>query len=129
MPLVEGYFRHESQDISFTLVVDDFLIKYTRKDDLEHLQAAVEKYYKFKVDEEAKQYVGIHLKWDYNKRTVRLSMDGYVKQALLEFQHGAPSAPYHVPSRYIPPQFGAKVQFAKVDESAPLTKERITFVQ
>ena len=81
------------------------------------------------MDEEAKQYVGIHLKWDYKKRTVRLSMDGYVKQALLEFQHEAPSRTVYAPSRYTPPQFGAKVQFAKVDESAPLPKDKITFIQ
>ena len=65
--LVEGYFRHETRDIDFTLVVDDFLIKYHKKEDLEHLQEAIGKYYKLKVDLEAKQYVGINLRWDYDK--------------------------------------------------------------
>lgn len=128
-PLVEGYFTHETRSISFTLVVDDFLIKYERKEDLEHLREAIGKYYTFKVDEEAKQYVGIHLNWDYTKRTVRLSMDGYVKQALLEFQHPTPKKHYYAPSRYTPPSYGQKVQFAKVDETAPLTGEKINFIQ
>ena len=127
--LVEGYFYHETRSISFTLVVDDFLIKYVKDEDLAHLRATIDAHYTFKVDEEAKQYVGIHLKWDYGKRTVRLSMDGYVKQALLEFEHEAPKTPYHAPSRYTPPKFGTKVQFAKVDETAPLTKNKITFIQ
>ena len=35
--------------------------------------------YPFKVDWEAKQYVGIHLKWDYEKQELCTSMDGYVK--------------------------------------------------
>jgi hypothetical protein len=127
--LVEGYFYHETRDINFTLVVDDFLIKYTNKEDLEHLQQAVGKHYKFKVDTDAKQYVGITLKWDYAKRTVRLSMDGYVAQALLEFEHSAPRSPYHAPSRYTMPQFGAKVQFAKVDNAPLLNGKQITFIQ
>jgi hypothetical protein len=127
--MVEGYFKHETRDISFTLVVDDFLIKYVKDEDLEHLNAAIRKYYTFKVDTEAKQYVGINLKWDYAKRTVRLSMDGYVKQALLEFEHAAPSVPYHAPSRYIPPNYGARVQFAKVDTTQPLGKKEITYIQ
>jgi hypothetical protein len=42
------------------------------------------------VDWEAKQYIGINLKWDYTKREVELSMDGYVEQALAEFEHSIP---------------------------------------
>ena len=127
--LIEGYFVHETRDISFTLVVDDFLIKYQNKEDLTHLQDAIGKYYTLKVDLEAKQYVGINLKWDYDKRTVRLSMDGYVQQALLELEHSAPKKPHHSPSRYTPPVYGAKVQFARMDESAPLGKKQITHIQ
>ena len=127
--LVEGYFKHETRDIDFTLVVDDFLIRYQNKEDLEHLQQAIGKYYKLKVDLEAKQYVGINLKWDYDKRTVRLSMDGYVKQALLELEHSAPKKPHHAPSKYTPPSYGAKVQLARTDETAPLGKKQITYIQ
>ena len=127
--LVEGYFYHETRAISFTLVVDDFLIKYVDSRDLAHLRATIEAHYTFKVDEDARQYVGIHLKWDYIQRTVRLSMDGYVKQALLEFEHEGPKTPYCAPSRYALPKFGSRVQFAKVDETAPLSSDKINFVQ
>ena len=127
--LVEGYFRHETRDIDFTLVVDDFLIRYSNDADLAHLTQAIEKYYTFKVDVEAKQYVGIHLNWDYNHRNVQLSMDGYVAQALLEFEHAAPKVPYHAPSRYTPPRFGERIQYATVDESDLLASDKITFIQ
>jgi hypothetical protein len=56
-------------------------------------------------------------------------MDGYVEQALTEFEHEAPSTPYYAPSRYTLPKFGSKVQFAKIDETKPLTKEKISFIQ
>ena len=126
---VEGYFKHETRAIDFTLVVDDFLIKYTKDEDLDHLRNAVGKYYKFKVDPDAKQYVGINLKWNYITRTVRLSMDGYVEQALLELEHVRPSKAHHAPSRYDLPKYGARVQYVKVDETAPLSTTRIRFIQ
>ena len=44
-PLVEGYFRHKTRPIDFTLVVDDFLIKYTNDEDLEHLRTTISKHY------------------------------------------------------------------------------------
>ena len=127
--ILEGYFYHESRDISFTLVVDDFLIKYKDKADLQHLEEAIGKYYKLKVDTECKQYVGIHLKWDYERRTVRLSMDGYIEQALKELEHSLPTKPYHAPSRYSAPKYGEKIQYATVDVSNPLGKKQIHFIQ
>ena len=90
MARTEGLFKHKTRDITFTLVVDDFGIKYTQQADVDHLIAAVRDKYPFKVDWEAKQYVGIHLKWDYEKRELRTSMDGYVEQALKEFKHVTP---------------------------------------
>jgi len=127
--ILEGFFYHETRDISFTLVVDDFLIKYKDKADLEHLEAALGKYYTLKVDTDCKQYVGIHLRWDYERRTVRLSMDGYIEQALKELEHSLPSKAYHAPSRYTAPRYGEKIQYAKVDETKPLGKKQIHFIQ
>ena len=43
--------------------------------------------YKFKADYEAKQYIGIHLKWDYNKRETICFMERYVAKALEELEH------------------------------------------
>ena len=129
VPLVEGYFRHETRNIDFCLVVDDFLIRYNNDEDLEHLCAAVRQHYKFKVDEEAQQFVGINLRWDYEKRTVRLSMEGYVEQALLEFQHASPKVPYHAPSRYERPNYGQKVQYAKADDTNDLEASQVNYIQ
>ena len=68
--LTKGLFKHETQDISFTLVVDDFGIKWTKQGDLNHLITALEQKYEMKVDMESKQYVGIELKWDYSASEV-----------------------------------------------------------
>ena len=71
-------------------MVDDFLIKYIEDVDLQHFRDAVGEYYKLKVDLKAKQYVGINLRWNYNKQSVQMSMDGYIMQALLELEHKQP---------------------------------------
>eukprot|EP00536_Pseudo-nitzschia_multiseries_P011790 jgi/Psemu1/30041/gm1.30041_g len=65
-PHTEGLFLHDERDISFTLVVDDFGIKYTQQEGVDHLVEAVGAKYTFKVDWSGKQYVGVHLNWDYN---------------------------------------------------------------
>ena len=41
----KGLFKHDSRDISFTLVVDDFGIKWTKEEDLHHLINGLEKKY------------------------------------------------------------------------------------
>jgi hypothetical protein len=75
-------FLHKTRPIIFTLVVDDFGIKYMDKNDVEHLKTCLEEIYTMKIDWEGKRYVGIDLKWDYKKREVLCSMDGYVEAAL-----------------------------------------------
>ena len=57
-----GFFRHKTRDISFTLVVDNFGIKYTNKQDVMHLFEALKTKYLIKVKFDAPQFVGIDLK-------------------------------------------------------------------
>ena len=72
----QGLFKHETRDISFTLVVDDLGIKYTDKADVNHLISNLEEVYTMTLDMEGKQYCGLDLDWDYKEQTVTLSMDG-----------------------------------------------------
>ena len=53
-----GLFIHETRPISFTLVVDDFGIKYTDKKDVVHLKTCLEEIYTMKIDWEGKKYCG-----------------------------------------------------------------------
>jgi hypothetical protein len=48
--LTPGYWKHEWQPISFTLVVDNFGVKYSRKEHVMHLTNALKKHYKTKED-------------------------------------------------------------------------------
>ena len=77
-----GLWKHRTRKINFTLVVDNFGIKYFNKDNIDHLFAAIKDKYPLKIDWEEVKYVGIDLDWNYTKREVILSMKGYVKRAL-----------------------------------------------
>ena len=59
----------------------------------------------------------------------RLSMHGYIKQALAEFQRDPPQRPRKGPPRFNPPKHGAKMQYATADESPPLGRSQVTFTQ
>jgi hypothetical protein len=85
--LASGLWKHDTRPIQFTLVVDDFGIKYIGKEHAQHLKNAYEEHYKFTCDRIGKQYIGITLDWDYNKHQVHLSMPNYVQKALKNFQH------------------------------------------
>ena len=76
-----GLWPHKTTEISFTLVVDDFRVKYVKKEDMHHLEKVLVSVYPCKSDWTGNQYIGVHLKWDYKKCTLRTSIPGYVRKA------------------------------------------------
>ncbi len=86
-----GLWYHVSRPISFTLVVDDFGVKYVRGQHADHLIASIRSTYK-KLTEDwtGSLYCGITLDWDYAGRTVDISMPGYIKKKLQEYKHLLP---------------------------------------
>ena len=63
--LIPGFWKYRTRNLQFMLVVDDFGIKYIKKEDLDHLINSLEKYYEVAVDMEGKEFVKIELDWDY----------------------------------------------------------------
>ena len=115
-----GLWRHETRDIAFTLVVDDFGIKYTNKADAEHLYNCIAEHYKVKADWEGKMYCGITLDWNYQDRTVTLSMPGYVEKMLRNFNHRKPTKPQDSPHPAPPRKYGKAAQ-APIDNDTTAT--------
>jgi len=117
-----GLWRHDTRPISFTLVVDDFGVKYTNKADVLHLQAVIEKAYPTTTDWSGTKFIGVTLQWDYIKRELRASMPGYVRKALLQFQHKQPAKAQHAPARYEAPVYGSRApQMTNIDSSPPFS--------
>jgi hypothetical protein len=118
--LVPGFWSHKTRPISFTLVVDDFGVKYVGEENALHLKHVLEQHYKVSADWTGNRYIGITLDWDYAGRKVHLSMPGYKEKALRQFQHQKPDLPQHSPFECAPIKYGAKQQFATQASKAPL---------
>jgi hypothetical protein len=124
-----GLWLHTTRPISFTLVVDDFAVKYVGKHHAEHLRNALLRTFELTTNWTAAVYSGMTLKWDYDKRTCDISMPGYVSNVLSKLQHDAPKHPQHTPSRYVTPVYGAKTQYTTKDETPPLTAQQCLTIQ
>ena len=89
--LTPSLWRHATRPVTFTLVVDDFGIKYVGNQHLQHLLSALRDLYAISTDVTGTHFLGLTLAWDYDLGTVAISMPGYVQAALTRFQHALPS--------------------------------------
>ena len=94
---IPGLWRHKYRPVTFSLVVDDFGVKYIRKKHAGHLLNSIQDHYQVSTDWEGQRYWCISIKWNYHKQVVDLSMPGYVQLALHRFQHRPPSRKEHAP--------------------------------
>jgi hypothetical protein len=114
-----GLWYHETRPISFTLVVDDFGVKYVGKEHADHLIESIKKTYTLTEDWSGDLYCGISLKWDYDARTVDISMPNYIKKKLQEYNHVLPKKPQHCPYLPVPKQFGTEAQKPLPPDDSP----------
>ena len=60
-PLTHGLWRHTTRNTIFSLVVDDFGVRYSTRADAEHLIAALKENYKVSLDWTGERYCGLTL--------------------------------------------------------------------
>jgi len=105
-------------------------VKYIHRQDCLDLIHHLEKEYKTLTSWDGAMFCVIRLKWDYNhvhsKRSVELSIPGYIAQALTRFNHPTPKLLQHP---WTPPHYGAKTQFAALLSQTSLTSKQKTWVQ
>ena len=89
--------RHETRDIIFSLIVDDFGVKYVGKKNAEHLRDSLRTLYRVSEDWTGSKFLGLQLDWDYKNRPVDILMLKYVGDALHKFQHAKPKHPQDSP--------------------------------
>jgi hypothetical protein len=91
---------------------------------VDHLIASIKSTYKLTKDWMGNLYCGISLDWDYINRTVDISMPGYIKKKLQEYNHVLPgrmqACPYSPDSK----KFGADAQTPLAVDSSPLLDEK-----
>lgn len=115
-------FVHITNGVAFTLVVDDFLIKYKEQSAVDHLFSALRELYVITTDlSDTKKYVGITLYHNINKNYIDMSIPGYVLRACQRFQRNN-LRKADSPIIYVPPRYGKFQQEVHLDPlSAPLT--------
>eukprot|EP00804_Cyclotella_cryptica_P001979 CCRYP_007399-RA/>CCRYP_007399-RA protein AED:0.38 eAED:0.38 QI:0/0/0/1/0/0/2/0/385 len=119
LPHTPGLFKHISRPVQFSLVVDDFGIKYTGQQHLDHLIASIKKHYNVTVDHTGSLYCGITLNWQYNKGFLDISMPGYVQKQLIKYNHPKPKQPVHTPWEPYPIKYGSPVQQTLPNDDSP----------
>ena len=85
--LVPSFWTHDWIPVQFTLVVDNFEVKYMGEEHSIHLKNTIEENYTVTTEWDGRRYIGITLDWDYKRRQVHLSMPNYVTKALKKFNH------------------------------------------
>jgi hypothetical protein len=73
--------------ILFTLVFNDFGVKYVDKVDVDHLIESIKKAYKLTKDWAGALYCGIDLNWGYKNITVDIAMLVYIKKKIQKYNH------------------------------------------
>jgi hypothetical protein len=103
--------RHATRPITFSLVVNNFGVKYVGKEHADHLISCLKKDYKLTEDWAGNLYLycGISLKWDYARRWLDISMPGYIKKKLLKYEHIMRRI-QHCPYLPEPKRYGADAQ-------------------
>ena len=119
-PNVPCLFTHDNNGIAFTLVVDDFGIKYQNKESAEHLINTLKELYPITIDWTGNKYLGISLEFDNSNQSVTLSIPGYIDKLLQRFQPAGIQQAAS-PSIYVPPKYGKTTQYIKIDNSEVLT--------
>jgi hypothetical protein len=69
-PFIQGLWKHTWRPIQFTLVVDDFGVKYEGKAHADHLISVLAENYEDSTDWSGSLYCGITLKWNYDTNTL-----------------------------------------------------------
>ena len=77
--------KYYTKPITSCLCVDDSIIKYFIKSDVNHLLQYLQKSYTKTVYWPGKTFCGITLDWKYQNLYVNMSMSGYVQKSLQKF--------------------------------------------
>ena len=85
-----GFWKYISRPIDFCIVVDNFGVKYVGEYNAHHLINSLKEEFTISGNWKGGLYCGINLKWEYDKRTLDISMPVYIKKQFAKVQTSAP---------------------------------------
>ena len=121
-------FRHNTNGTDFSLVVDDFGVKYTTVEGAQHLIDTLQQLYALTIDWTGCKYLGFTIAFNHDRQYVDLSMPGYKDKVLQRFtlQHTGGAAS---PALYTPPTYGNPDLRPSSDDSPALPASDILMLQ
>ena len=127
--MVPGFWTHDWRPVQFTLVVDDFGVKYVGEEHSIHLKNTIEENYTVTTEWDGRRYIDITLGWNYKRRQVHLSMPNYVTKYLKQFKHKLHKN-QHQPYPSAPIIYLSKKQYATPLSSASFLNNKVKkFIQ
>ena len=128
--LVPGLWKHKWRPVQFTLVINNFGVKYVGVEHTQHFVDSISGHYNIKAIWGGDKCIGIKLDWDYARQQVHLSMPGYITKALLQLHHPQPKKCQDSPHPHTPVKYSAKHQYAaEPDKTLFVDKDRKLFIQ
>ena len=124
LPLTAGLFTHKTCPIWFMLLVDDFGIKYVRKQHADHLLCILKEFYKVEEDWNGELYCGITIDWHYDEGYVNISMPNYVHKQLVKYKWAKPKRPQFCPFKPNPIRYGKQSDRVDDDPESPLLDKK-----
>jgi len=130
LPSSPCLFSNKEKTVVFSLVVDDFFIKYRTRAAADPLLKALEARYTITKDETASKYLGLTITWEANN-AVSVSLPGYIDALTTrlkftsELQHHSPACVAELSRK----TYSRGPQMAEVDSSAALNEADTLFVQ
>jgi hypothetical protein len=119
-----GLWYNKTKKITFTLVVNDFGVKYIDKSDVKHLIASLKENVALTVYWTGNLYCGISLDRDYVNQWVDISMPGYIKKNMQEYGHIIPNRLQMCPYSPEPKNFGSEAQAPLPPDASPKLDEK-----
>ena len=120
VPITPSLWTHDTRPVDFSLVVDDFGVKYVGKEHAMHLLQALRTLYTVTEDWDGTLFNGLTLNWNYAAKYVDISMPTYIPAMLHKFQHTQPTTHQGAPHAWTTPTYGAKIQYATPPDDSPL---------
>ena len=116
--------KHDTRPILFTLVVEDFGVKYVSKEDVNHLIDSIKLTFSLTKDWMGSLYCGITLEWDYVHRHVDILMPNFIKKKLQEYSHVTPTHIHSCPYHPEPKKYGSGAQAPLPPNATPTMHKR-----
>ncbi len=118
--IIPGLWTHETRKTCFTLVIDDFAIKYTSMEDAQHLIDALKKGSTITIDWDAAKLDLPLNGTTRTKRSMPLCQDIFKRHYFdSSTKHQTPKTKQNSPHPHVKPQYGAKAQYATNKDTYP----------